>query len=161
MTKCRYCNNDLNTKDKRKRYCSKNCFKLFRRKYTKEHCGKYRKKCRDKILSNKLWFTREYGSEYKNKLGYVTVKFGSVNIKKHRLVMMRKLGRELKRWEHVHHINGIRDDNRPENLMLTEIRQHSVITQLSTENKKLTDRVFALEEEMRNFKVKLQLQGVN
>lgn len=63
----------------------------------------------------------------------------------HRLVMARKVGRSLTADEMVHHINGVKDDNRPENLHLTDwaghSREHRLIerelAELRTENVRL------------------------
>lgn len=50
-----------------------------------------------------------------NKAGYV---------RQHRLVMENKLGRRLRPGEIVHHVNGVKDDNRPGNLMVATRSEH-------------------------------------
>lgn len=63
------------------------------------------------------------GRIYDNR-GYVLVRTLKGNAGKgkytmeHRLVMEEKLRRKLEAHENIHHINGIKDDNRPENLEL-------------------------------------------
>lgn len=58
-----------------------------------------------------------------NAQGYRIVKFNGVNTLEHRAVMSEYLDRPLLRHENVHHINGVRDDNRLENLELWSTSQ--------------------------------------
>lgn len=56
--------------------------------------------------------------------GYVLLPTGSSRmVMEHRVIMEQMIGRPLLPSENVHHMNGVRDDNRPENLELWVKRQ--------------------------------------
>ena len=88
---------------------------------TKEHCHKISE------AQRRAWDTKRQrmpvGSRNKDVNGYVRIKITEGKgewAKEHVLVMEQYLGRKLVAGESIHHINGVRDDNRIENLCLCQ-----------------------------------------
>lgn len=65
------------------------------------------------------------GATKHTKQGYVMEKTEQGWVMQHRVVMESVIGRKLAREENVHHVNGIKDDNRVENLELWTSMQPS------------------------------------
>lgn len=86
------------------------------------------RKCMYKYRKNPNESRVNAGLGWKNKAGYLCVKVDGKEKKVHRIVMEKHIGRPLLSTEDVHHINGIKDDNRIENLQLVSHAEHTLIT---------------------------------
>lgn len=149
-TKCRACGKVENHRPSvasRRRFCSWKCRDIGGTKpKTKIECAYCKKELEvpphradQKFCSRHCKEKSETvvgrGRSFRDPDGYIRVYFpdhprsGKKGfVMEHRLVAEEKYGRPLLKGEHVHHLNGIRDDNRPENLAVMAARDHVKLT---------------------------------
>lgn len=90
--------------------------------------------------------SRKWLGKSRSWMGYVLLYFkGGFQYPEHRWIMMKELKRPLETWEHIHHINGIKSDNRLENLEVTPGHIHLSVTQLIKENAMLRQEIRELK----------------
>lgn len=99
----------INAKKHMGQFCSRACTYAYWREHPEEH----------PTVRAKGGFTERIDSQ-----GYVWISVpGRGRVRQHVLVMEQVLGRRLEPWETVHHKNGIRSDNWPENLEVWQGKQ--------------------------------------
>ena len=140
---CSFCNKHFGRKLS-KAYCSAECrkkaleeLKKVKFPYAYRKC----KNCNKDFVTNPAYITRRKSAGIfctrlcmdtyiKNNKTAVVGTDGYVHVGKdrqHRQIVEKALGRKLLKREYIHHINGIKTDNRIENLQVVSPREHGLI----------------------------------
>jgi len=136
---CAHCGGEFKAKAAhadRRIYCSHKCKGEARTQASLaekicEGCGKpflsqpYRgvRYCSPECSNTGMRQKKQRGWAVDKKTGYVRIGRDNRTILQHRVVMEEVLGRPLKPFENVHHKNGVKHDNRPENLEVWVVKQ--------------------------------------
>lgn len=186
--KCSTCGKEIKTsKAKNQKYCSPKC------KYSDKNFFIRRMEGYKEFIKNQPSYLRRgensqnwKGGKSHHSRGYVAIMLSSDDpyismahpashyCMEHRYVMAKSLGRCLTREEIVHHKNGIKDDNRIENLELSTWGEHTIQHSKGYQDgfdsgfkdganqriKLLEFRVTELEKEIETLKYKTSLIGV-
>lgn len=107
------------------RFCSYECLGVSKRKRPLGRMHNGKPALLDKYGYVKVW-------EPERRAGQL-----SKYMAEHRLVVEKILGRPLEANEHVDHINGVKDDNRPENLRIVDPNTHAKITAATMAERRL------------------------
>ncbi len=106
--------------------CGKSIFRrpchIKKSKNNKFYCNKECRKFSMKFIGTPYGFKRTTGSPLNP---YIRCMKEGKFVYEHRWIMEQKIGRKLRRNEHVHHINGNPKDNRIENLEILSNSDHA------------------------------------
>lgn len=115
IVKCKYCNKETKKYDRDGSiFCNNECY------FKWKHINPNKRAYKNKIFVGGYYYI--YMPEHPNAIKKHRY------IAEHRYVVEQKIGRYLTKNEIAHHINGNKQDNRPENLECMTISEHNKLT---------------------------------